>query len=198
MAAAERVSKFFDDATKLLTASTKQANKVGAEMNKLSTWLQKHQNETLPEGPKGKLMQTVEMYYRQCNVGEWREALLDALSNLLSTYLQMPEGKLLSAKDKKKVLNWLQSLSGDPSNTSPDPLVEESSSISTWSVESVEKGQRVTLLNTANAELWKENFKVVDKAMYAEITKLLEGGEVEVVLVDFDEESNAITRVYSS
>ncbi len=200
MAAVERVNKFFEDATKLLsTGGLKLPNKMIPEINKLSTWLQKHQNESLPDGSKGKLFQTVEMFYRQCigNI-ELRETLCDSVTNLVSTFLQMPEGKLIGAKDKKKLLNWLQVLSGEITADDSTPSSSTTTSITTWSVESIESKQQATLLNIHNDELWKENFKIKDKAIYDEIVRLQTGGEVETVLIDLDETDNSIVRVYSS
>ncbi len=72
MSAADRVQKFFEDAEKLVsTAASNTTNsnshhkKMISEITKLRTWLQKHQDETISDGSKGKLFQLIQIYYKQ-------------------------------------------------------------------------------------------------------------------------------------
>ncbi len=48
----ERIQKFSDDQTKILVSSSKP-NKINAEIEKLRTWLIKHQDEAITDGSKG-------------------------------------------------------------------------------------------------------------------------------------------------
>ena len=134
--ASERVTKYYDDGKSLI--SLNNVPKIVNEINKLKTWVVKHQNETINDGSKTKLLSIVELYYRFCITSIDKRLILEPTSALLSDYLQLPEGKLLSAKDKKKVLNWLQELSVmNPDNTTNINNSTSNISITKWSVQSL-------------------------------------------------------------
>jgi hypothetical protein len=158
----KRIQKFSDDC--ILLCNGGNINKLKSEMNKLAIWMQKHQNETVPDNAKSKLLTTIETYYRLRFNKLYNFTLDDVISNLISFYLQMPEGKLLSAKDKKKVLFWYTTLNSEKNNESTLKSVESvNNSFSDWTIESYcEKENTFTLLNVSNVELWKEDFKIVD------------------------------------
>jgi len=97
---AERIDKFLDDATKCRTGQQLQK-----EAERLGVWLQKHQAEIVPPGQQAKLMQVLDIHTRNGRVG-----YPDALLELISTFLALPEGKLIQAKSKQKCLRLLDSL----------------------------------------------------------------------------------------
>lgn len=202
MAAADRVTKFNDDSLLVITQSQTKSNntKLLAEISKLKTWIQKHQDETLPDGHKGKLLQTLENYNRYVNTPGTifeKEKVLDVVLDLLSDYLQLPEGWLLTATYKKKVMNWREILLAAANESTPTASSTSSSSghITRWSVEGIEsKGQKITLLNVDNQELWKEDFIVKDKVMFQTIqTHSTEAGESgKIVIVEVDERTQIV------
>lgn len=198
MAAAERVNKFYEDALKFFppppaTRPVNNCNKVIAEINKLKIWLQKHQNEVLPDSLKAKLFQCMEIYYRQ---QVQSIELRDSVTDMLSCYLQLPEGRLLVAKDKRKVLQWLRSLS---IVTEIEHAGEQNSSSSTWVVQEIEdtSKQLVTLLNCNDEEAWRENVAVQDEKLFKSIVHLINEGSSNVV-VEMDDKTNEVIRVISS
>ncbi len=207
MAAAERVSKFYDDATLLTSAPTNltnnTTNKLISEIMKLKSWLQKHQNEVLQDSIKTKLLQCIEMYYRK--VFHRHESLVDPVTDLLGCYLQLPEGKLLSSKDKRKVLQWINSLSslgsgdslpkGSSSNSSPARVVS-----STWIVQSVDYNNNknistLTLLNAENDELWKEDV-AVEVDLVDKIAELMD--TCDNIIVEVDNSTDRVIGIISS
>ena len=57
-------SKYLSDAQQLVAAKPFKPEKVKSEASKLATWLRKHQDETLPDGAKGQLLECVQLYYK--------------------------------------------------------------------------------------------------------------------------------------
>jgi hypothetical protein len=170
MSAAERIDKFFEDASRF-TAS-KNAAKITSEAKKLAVWLQKHQSESIPEGSKAKLMSTVEVYYRY---GKMVPELADAARNLIDDLLKLPEGKLVSAKGKNKALRWLGSSSAVGPESSEDcdnADGETSDSPRRWIVAEIvsEKKRQLTLMD-ADGGLGDllENVIVGDVALFNKI-----------------------------
>jgi hypothetical protein len=153
MSASERIQRFADDQAKLLVSGSKSA-KIKVEIDKLRTWMQKHQNETVPDAAKGKLFQVLEKYNRAAS---YFIDIRDSVLNLFGDYLQMPEGKLVSARDKSKILIWQQALLAAEDNPT-DSSLQQNKRTSFWSVESIDKRKKtITLLNQEDAELWKED-----------------------------------------
>jgi hypothetical protein len=216
--------------------STKNDNKIISEVKKLTTWLQKHQNEIINDNMKIKLFTIIEMYYRYSlsiimsnnnkvnnnsssvsinktknnmkdqviltttittttttnnsgddgsNNDNNAHLLSDIILSLLTTYLQLPEGKLLNSKDKKKILSWLQNYNNNNGMTN-DGISDEkssngrsssssssrSSNISNiWSVEEIKDDNTVTLLNKVNYELWKEDYNISNIHQYKDDLK---------------------------
>lgn len=175
--ASDRINKFVEDQTKVLVSSSKPS-KIIAEVNHLKQWLQKHQDETVPDGAKGKLMVIMEKYNRaQGYFVDIRDAVVD----LYGCYLQLPEGKLVSAKDKAKVLVWVSNISsGEEEDSQP-----VAPSISKWTVESLDARKRkVTLLSMDDPDLWKEDMAVDDAPTMESIARLMGQGQVVVELED--------------
>lgn len=165
--AADRVMKFYEDAERLCKASTGGGSsstdaKVVAEVNKLKTWLMKHQNEVMTDAMKAKLLQTVSLYHRLASASSHAESgFTNAITALLSDYLMMPEGKLVSSKDKKKVMNWLESSGSNASTAFCDTEKESEDAPSLWTIQDVNEEQRtVTLLNIDNEDKWLEDVLV--------------------------------------
>lgn len=107
--AGERIDLFHEDCLKLSTGEGLNLKRISSEIMKLRKWLQKHQNETLPENSKGKLMSVLQVYYKL------RERLMEVdyiniLEGLIDDYLKLPEGKLTTSKSKHICLNWLDEL----------------------------------------------------------------------------------------
>ena len=59
MSSVDRIQKFAEDQT-LLVSSTKHA-KIKSEIRSLSSWLVKHQNESIPDSSKGKIFTMLEV-----------------------------------------------------------------------------------------------------------------------------------------
>lgn len=99
----KRIDKFVEDQTKVLTlaSSCSKIGKINSEIGKLRTWLVKHQDDTIPDGGKAKLLAILEKYNRA--MGYFSE-LTNSVVSLFEDYLQLPEGKLVSSKDKSKVI----------------------------------------------------------------------------------------------
>lgn len=105
MATAERVDKWHVDGEALVT--TGKHSSLAKECERLAAWLQKHQGEIVPQAQQVKLMQLADLHFKH-GAKEYD----GNLGNLLSTLLSLPEGKLISAKSKHKVLKMLDGLSG--------------------------------------------------------------------------------------
>lgn len=192
---ADRISKYFDDAKEIITEIRKGKNiKLVNEVKKLSNWLQKHQNECVSDGIKGKLMSTVEIYYRHGSSVIVDNLALEAICILLETYLQLPEGKLVTAKDKKKALAWLQEFSARTASCDP---TKSTKVISKWFIDTVHDDESLTLLSTLDSENWKEHFVAINAALFLPTIKEL-SNDCDVLVLDIDENTNAIVAVASS
>ena len=126
-----RIQKFADDQTSLLVPTMKHS-KIISEIKIFGTWLVKHQSESIPDGAKGTILTIMEKYNRAS--GYWLD-IRPAVSELFSTFLQLPEGKLLSTKGKNKVLVWLN-------NMTNQDLIDDENEVNTevlskWTVESI-------------------------------------------------------------
>jgi hypothetical protein len=108
-AAAERVDLFHDDGLKLLTGEGMNIKRILSEINKLRRWIQKHQNEVIPDGSKTKLLSTLQLYYKLTE-RLFEEEYVSQVEALVDDYLKLPEGKLTSSRSKQVCLNWLEAL----------------------------------------------------------------------------------------
>lgn len=192
--AADRISKFFDDAKALLSKDREiSESKINSEIKRMRTWLQKHQNEVVPDGSKTKLFGVIDLFYRFSCVIDKNSSLFEGISDLLSDYLQIPEGKLLSSKDKKKVLNWVETMKVSDSDQGK---AAKNRKLSCWYVEEILKGSLLTLLSVENEELWLENFEVKDKNIYDEIKNMMDIGNP--VIVEIQEGTNCVVSIKNS
>lgn len=192
--ATERIEAYFETSKQLIGGKNWQ--KIVPELKKLATYLLKHQNETVPDGTKGKLLQTIEGYYRYLLLCGSNAAAQEAVVALLGTYLQLPEGKLLSATIKKKVLVWYQDLSAAMDDEVPAASTSPSATNSTWLVQSIDGKGALTMLSAADDQIWKEDYKAANgKNFHAQISSLLDEG-AEVVL-ELNDATNSIVSVVS-
>lgn len=188
---AERVDKFHEDAEKLI--ASKNSVKIASEVNKLRTWLQKHQYDVLPDGSKGKLLQILVLYqrfYQSLPDADAKDKFEPSLSGLFSDYLQLPEGKLLAAKDKKKVMTWLQSLSTGESSSIPS-----ATSLTRCLVQDVDdSGKTVTIQAVNDESQWLEQIPVSSQEVYDNISSVFHAGEEDIVVL-YDEANNVVVSL---
>lgn len=190
--ATDRINKYFDDAKTLIAFGN--IPKILAEVKKLSSYLQKHQTETVPEGAKTKLFGAVDAFYRYgCN-NLGNESLVDCISTLIGTYLQLPEGKLVTASNKKKALTWLQEFNVASNSSLGSDLKIPMKDPTSWSIESINEDGTVTLLSTKNSELWKEDY--VPANLSEHMTNILNlQNDHDSVIIELDEETDMIVGV---
>jgi hypothetical protein len=178
---ADRVEKFLEDAEKL--AAGGNLSKITAEVNKLRSWLQKHQYDVLPDGSKGKLLQVLVVYHKffqSLQDASQKESFESIVSSLLSDYLQLPEGKLLVAKDKKKVMTWLQSLSA------PSDAGASLGSDDRYLVQDIDEECRtVTLQAVEDDSVWLEGVIVSSNTLFDELLERFRSEGSDIV-VSFD------------
>lgn len=133
---ADRVSKFVEDAHKLLESPI-NVPKVEKELKRLRTWLFKHQDESLQKGKQAELLSTVKSYYKVA-MGESTESTLrDAVFGVVDDLLKLPEGKLVSSKTKGDCLKMLRQLGGQEETLDVDKSDESSSTVGVWLVADV-------------------------------------------------------------
>ena len=108
----ERIDKFVVDITRWSVKNAANDEKLRGEVERLTKWLEKHQNEMIPDGHKNKLLSLVDLVYRYIPTSQ-DERIQESKRSLCSCYLMMPEGKLVNAKSKKKVMKWLDTLNVD-------------------------------------------------------------------------------------
>ena len=179
MSNSERINKFVEDQTLILTSNQK-LSKISSEIDKFRTWLVKHQDDSVPDGSKVKIMIILEKYNR---LSAQMHGLRDSIFSLFSDFLQLPEGKLVTSKDKSRVLVWLNNFSDDNDKDVVPPVT---SVLSYWTVEAIDsKNHSITLLNESDAELWKENFIFNDEQKFLSICSLYnENNVVRVTMKD--------------
>jgi small subunit ribosomal protein S16 len=106
----DRVARFLDDAIALCADGGRQPQKIVTEIRRLRAWLQKHQDESLVDAGKQKLVQAVECYFKLALAADptFSAALGEATQELVMDLLKLPEGKLIrNAGGKSKALKWL-------------------------------------------------------------------------------------------
>lgn len=190
--ASDRVDKFLEDAEKL--TNLRNLTKIASEGSRLCTWLQKHQYDILPDGSKGKLLQTLVVYHRfyQSLSGADKESFESTISSLFSYYLQLPEGKLLSAKDKKKVMGWLQQLNGVSSASSS---AEKASACRLYIVQELDEDSKCMMLQSVDDDtLWLDRVVTSNDEVWATICSRFNETE-DTVRVVYDESTRDVVSV---
>jgi hypothetical protein len=91
---------------------------VGSELHGplLFNRLFKHQEDSLPDGGKNKLLQTIQGYAKLPFVDGSSTSCKDAALALVDDLLKLPEGKLVNSKGKSAALKWFSALSCDTRN----------------------------------------------------------------------------------
>lgn len=192
--ATERIESYFETSKQLIAA--KNWPKILAEVKKLATYILKHQNETVPDGTKTKLLQTIEGYYRFYLSSGSNPTAQEAIVTLLGTYLQLPEGKLLSATIKKKVLVWYQDLSAAMDDNTPSSSTAPVVVNTKWLVQTIDEKGSLTLLSATNDQLWKEDYTPANVKDFAVQINALLDEEADVV-IELNEATNTIVSVNS-
>ena len=107
----ERIDKFYEDISRWCSKNASNDGKCIDEMKKLARFLYKHQTELIPDSSKQKLLCCVELLYRYTpRAVEQIEQMNDQKRSLCEDFCKMPEGKLVAAKSKKKVMLWIDNL----------------------------------------------------------------------------------------
>jgi hypothetical protein len=104
----ERIDKFFDDCAHVIDGGS--AAKISTEVRHLAKWMQKHQEDRATDSAKGKLFSTVQSYYKFALRPDVDERVHSMIHELIDSYLKIPEGKLVSAKNKQSAMKWLETL----------------------------------------------------------------------------------------
>eukprot|EP00668_Euglena_longa_P014670 GGOE01018671.1.p1 GENE.GGOE01018671.1~~GGOE01018671.1.p1 ORF type:complete len:193 (-),score=50.60 GGOE01018671.1:259-837(-) len=121
---ADRIEKFREDCDKLV--ADRNAARMAAEVQRLCKWMQKHQDEAVPDKAKGQLLAVIQKYYQTAQ-SLAAPALTDSVTGLIEDLLKLPEGKLVTSKSKQQALKWLATLApatGSASGASPSAAVE--------------------------------------------------------------------------
>lgn len=192
--AAERVELYFETSKQLIAA--KNWPKILAEVRKLATYILKHQNETVPDGAKTKLLQTIEGYYRFYLSSGENATAQEAIVALLGTYLQLPEGKLLSATIKKKVLVWYQDLSAAMDDSAPSSSAAPVVVNTKWLIQTIDEKGSLTLLSATNDQHWKEDYTPANVKDFADQINALLDEEADVI-IELSEATNTIVSLNS-
>ena len=184
----DRIQKFFDDQSKLMTCKATPA-KINSEIGKLRTWLVKHQDEMVPDGSKTKIVSVLEKYNRASDyIAEIRPIVI----NLFTDYLQLPEGKLVNSKEKTKVLTWLNNMhdcNGTNDSNIETPLV---ATVSNWCIESCTDAiKTATVYHMDRPDLWKEDLSL--GAHFEKARGLLAKGKT--VVIDILDGTDTIIKV---
>ena len=160
----ERVAKYADDLNALVKAARQSVEQMSrcatgrtatstgpaaiakctAEVRKLSTWLQKHQEETLRD--KGKLVEIASLLSKLANDAHKQDggsedggasSLFDQIVALHEALMSLPEGKLVNSAGKGKVLKSLEALRGLENSSgggasSTSAAAEEAPVVTNW------------------------------------------------------------------
>lgn len=165
MSAIERIQKFHDDQIKIMVPGTKPT-KITSEISKLKTWLVKHQDEAVPDGSKGKILTCLEKYNRAAG---YIFDIRSATESLFQDYLALPEGKLLTSKNKDKVKTWLENMvDGDEGNDAPRKELKTKR----WDVAMIDDVHRLCLIRE---DLMHEEVVVADKELLKKIERYYHG-----------------------
>jgi hypothetical protein len=203
---ADRVSRFLDDATALCADGGRQPQKIVTEIRRLRTWLQKHQDESLVDAGKQKLVLAVECYFKLSLAVDptFSAALGEATQELVMDLLKLPEGKLIrNAGGKSKALKWLdiaQAASSAASASSlPGSAAAKAAVAATtkWTVADVARDGTLSLISggiddddddddgngDARETQTREGVAMADKAAVARVRACVDGGgSVEIEL----------------
>ncbi len=152
-------------------------------------WLTKHQDESLSDAGKQKLVAACENYFKFAVARDATFELpeCEAVQNLISDLLKLPEGKLIrSAGGKSKAMKWLEvSQRGGPSRIAPG--ASAACCVTRWTVADIShKNMLQMIAGSCDSELSdhvRDDFQVDDPALVLRMRRCLDaGGAVEVDL----------------
>ena len=106
--------------------------------------------------------------------------LRDVVTNLISDFLSLPEGKLATAKHKKKCLAFLDSLTaGNTSITRTREAVSDEESHSVWIVADIDDDMKTLTLMKAdiNSDACLEGVPCISDDLFAEVRRAFDVGE---------------------
>ena len=203
--ASDRIELFFNACQILITKPN--INKIISEISKLCIWLHKHQNEEISDQWKAKLILIIEKYHlyyknnKNTNDNNNNELLRleEMVDKLLSDYLALPEGKLVTGKFKHKVMNWqtsLQHLNSNNSSHNIDNL--NNSNVERWIVCDV-SDDKITLMkpDCNNGDLIDVVINDADMLkLINDIYNQEENSIDKYIQVDFDKANNLILKLY--
>jgi len=153
--AAERISKFHEDCEKLAAEGT--TARIVTEVQRLRTWLQKHQDELVPNGAKLQLTGLVQKYYQTAQRLA-APTVTNAVVALIEDLLKLPEGKLIASKTKQQALKWLDALA--PGKPTGPPSLAHGSTEETWALGDVAEDGTLQLVSVDG-----QNDEVLDGAV---------------------------------
>jgi hypothetical protein len=190
-----RVLLFETDARALLSPAdgkeVKEA-RVVPELNRLKTWMQKHQDDVLTASEQQKLSTLIRTYYGfACDRNSID--LMDRTIGLLDDYLKYPEGKLVSGKLKQQILKIHQAAQGS-TNVKPsgaESTVGPAADEELWMVVEVDENtQQLSLVrgceemptvSAASEDLFQKAKTLSDNGEEFEVLVVRAGGVVTVV-----------------
>jgi hypothetical protein len=192
LGAALTLDRFYDDAVKL--CSEAKVPKLIAEIQRLRQWLTKHQDENLSDAGKQKLVAACETYFKFA-VGRdatFESPECEAIQNLISDLLKLPEGKLIrSAGGKSKAMKWLEvSQRGTPGTVASDASAR-SIPVTCWTVSDISHQNALQMIagscDSALTDHVRDDFHIDDAALALRIRRCLDaGGVVEMHLDNHD------------
>eukprot|EP00933_Yihiella_yeosuensis_P073316 TRINITY_DN81965_c0_g1_i1.p1 TRINITY_DN81965_c0_g1~~TRINITY_DN81965_c0_g1_i1.p1 ORF type:complete len:202 (-),score=52.86 TRINITY_DN81965_c0_g1_i1:997-1602(-) len=123
MSSGDRVEKFAADGEALLKEPN--AKKIASEVQKLRTWIHKHQDELLSDSHKEKLFVCMQKYHKYSSAKSSSGYVVPPeciaqVQGLVEDALKVPEGKLITMKTKKQLLKWLEFFGSDGSGSAGD------------------------------------------------------------------------------
>lgn len=204
--ASDRVELFLDSCQTLITKLNNN-KKIISEISKLCTWLQKHQNEEITDAAKGKMIIIIEkyyLYYKNSNNNNNDNdsdivRLEDTIEKLLSDYLALPEGKLVTGKFKQKVMNWQSSMQQQNNvSSNADNNSNNNNNIERWIICDI-NDNKITLMkpdSNINDEII-DDVTIDDSNILKIINNIYNQEESSnYIQVDYDKKLNTIIKLY--
>ena len=174
----------------------KKAKTLSTECERICTWLQKHQDENLPDGHKDKVVQIIQKYrglYKLCAASpmlcppEGLAAVREKVASIMEVYLMLPEGKLTTGKQKKNVLKWLGETQQDATGLPPTSKAQ-TLTLELCDANARAKDYTLTLMDPALGGDSEVTCVLSSKKAFVEVNTPFEEGKV--VMVTIDPETN--------
>ena len=205
--ASDRVELFLDTCQTLIIKLNNN-KKIISEISKLCIWLQKHQNEEITDTAKGKIIIIIEKYYlyyknssnNNNNNNDDNDIirLEDTIEKLLSDYLALPEGKLVTGKFKQKVMNWQSSMQQQNNISNNSDNISNNNNIERWIICDI-NDNKITLMKPDS----NINDEIIDDVIIndSNILKIINNiynqeESSNYIQVDYDKKLNIIIKLY--